>query len=235
LSAAVDAHKPFPAVVADEPALLASLKPVSGKPNTFSAPANIFLTADEGAMGVTLKPFYQASTESYEVYWDRFTPAEWDTKKADYKNQLVQQKELDARTVDSVNAGEEQNERDHNLKEENTDTRDFNDQQFRIVSTNGWFVWELKVLPGQPQELRVVFGRGGRGPSTLELFVDDAHLTTHHAGGAGEGRGLETKVYPLSADLLKGKEKVALKFQAPPDARGGAVVNARVLKTAGKN
>jgi DUF1680 family protein len=234
LSAPVDAHKPFPAVVAEDPVLLASLKPVSGKPNTFSGPANIFLTADEGPGGVTLKPFYQASTESYEVYWDRFTPAEWDAKKADYKAQLAQQKELDARTVDSVNAGEEQNERDHNLKEENTDTRDFNDQQFRIVSTNGWFVWDLKVLPAQSQELRVVFGRGGRGPSALELFVDDTHLATHHGGGPAEGRGLETQVYPLSADMLKGKEKVALKFQAPADIRGGSVVSARVLRATGK-
>ena len=234
LSAPVDAHKPFPAAVAEAPVLLASLKPVSAKPNTFSGPANIFLTADEGPGGVTLKPFYQASTESYEVYWDRFTPAEWDAKKADYKAQLAQQKELDARTVDSVNAGEEQNERDHNLKEENTDTRDFNDQQFRIVSTNGWFVWDLKVLPAQSQELRVVFGRGGRGPSALELFVDDTQLATHHGGGPGEGRGLETQVYPLSADMLKGKEKVALKFQAPADIRGGSVVSARVLRATGK-
>jgi DUF1680 family protein len=235
LCAPVNAHRPFPAIVAEEPVLLASLKPVAGKPNTFSGSADIFLTADEGSGGVRLEPFYQASTESYEVYWDRFSPAEWDAKKAEYKAQLAQQKELEARTVDSVNAGEEQNERDHNLKEENTDTRDFNEQQFRIVSTNGWFVWEMKVLPGQPQELRVVFERGGRGPSTLELFVDDTHLATQRSEGASQGRGLETKVYPLSTDLLKGKDKVALKFQAPADARGGSVVNARILKVAGKD
>src|SRR5260370_19735152 len=36
LCAEVDPHKPFPTVVADEPALLASFQPIPGRPNTFS-------------------------------------------------------------------------------------------------------------------------------------------------------------------------------------------------------
>jgi DUF1680 family protein len=234
LCAQVDPRRPFPAIVADEPTLLASLKPVPGKANTFSGPATIFLSADETAHGVTLGPFYKASDENYEVYWDRFTPAEWQAKKEEYKLELVRQKELEARTIDSVNAGEEQNERDHNLKEENTDTRDFNDLQFRIVSTNGWFAWDLKVVPGQAQELSVAYGRGGPRGGTLEVLIDGNRLATEHPGGSGQGRGLETKVYPLSTDLLKAKEKVTVRFQAPPDSRGGAVSSARILKIAGE-
>ena len=234
LCAQIDPHRPFPAIVADQPTLLASLKPVPGKANTFTGPSDIFLSADDSPRAITLGPFNKASAISYETYWDRFTPAEWQTKKEEYKIEIARQKELDARTVDLVNAGEEQNERDHNLKEENTDTRDFNDRQFRIVSTNGWFAWDLKVLPSQPQELSVAFGRGGRGPASLDILIDGTHLATEHLGGSSQGRGPETKVYPLSPALLNGKEKITVKFQAPSDSRGGAISAARILKSAGE-
>ena len=53
--------------------------------------------------------------------------------------EVARQKQLESRTVDLVNAGEEQNERDHNMKGENTEVRDFNERQFRFANTNGWF------------------------------------------------------------------------------------------------
>jgi hypothetical protein len=206
---------------------LVSLKPIAGKVNSFTGPANVFLTAGGGGHSVTLAPFYKAYNEQYEVYWDRFTPAQWQTKQEDYQKELARQKELEARTVDYVNAGEEQNERDHNFKGEHTDTREFNDRHFRFAETNGWFAWELKVLPSQAQELSVAFG-GGRGPSALEVFVDDTRLATERPSGANRAQG--PKVYPLASDLLKGKEKITVKFQAPPDMRGASVSSVRVLK-----
>jgi uncharacterized protein len=227
LCAQVDTRKPFPAVVAAEPTLLASLKPVAGKMNSFTGPADVFLTAGGGGHSVNLAPFYKAYNEQYEVYWDRFTPAQWQTKQEDYQKELARQKELEARTVDYVNAGEEQNERDHNFKGEHTDTREFNDRHFRFAETNGWFAWELKVSPSQAQELSVAFG-GGRGPSALEVFVDDTRLATERPSGANRAQG--PKVYPLAPDLLKGKEKITVKFQAPPDMRGASVSSVRVLK-----
>jgi len=232
LCAQVHTRKPFPAIVADQPKLLASLKPVTGKPDTFSGTPEVFLIpGDDSNHGVTLAPFYQAYNERYEVYWDRFTPAEWEVKQQEYKQELVRQKELEARTVDLVNAGEEQDERDHNFKGERTDTREFNDRNFRYAETNGWFAWELKVLPNQPQELSVAYGGGGRGGSALDVFVDDTKLAAERPSGVGRGPGLNTKTYPLGADVLKGKAKVTVRFQAPPDLRGASVSSVRVLKT----
>ena len=232
LCAAVDGRKPFPAIVADEPTLLASLKPVAGKPNTFTGPPTMFLIpGDDSHSGVTLAPFYEAHNERYEVYWDRFTPTEWQAKQEEYKQELIHQRALEARTVDYVTAGEEQDERDHQLKGERTDTREFNDRNFRYAETNGWFAWELKVLPGQPQELSVAYG-GGRGGGMLEVFVEDTKLATERPSGSGPGSWPAPVTYPLSADLLKGKEKVTVKFQAPADRRGASVASVRVLKTA---
>jgi DUF1680 family protein len=231
LCAPVDPHKPFPAIVAAPGELLASLKPVPGKPNTFhGSPAVFRIPDDSSGAGVTLAPFYQAFDENYETYWDRFTPAQWTVKEAEYRQELAKQKELEARTVDYVNPGEEQNERDHNFQDENSDTREFNDRTFRFANTNGWFSWELKVQPDQPQLLSVGFG-GGRGGATLELFVDGMKLATEHLAGFNRQAGPNAKTYPLSPELLKGKEKVTVKFQAPSDARGGSVYSVRILKS----
>ncbi len=218
--------------------MVASLKPVAGKPNTFSASADVFPHSRRADGGVTLQPFYKIyGTRRYEVYWDRFTPEQWQAKEAEYRAELAKQKEFEARTVDSVNIGEEQNERDHNMKGEKMDTRDFNDRIFRFADTNGWFSWELKVLPGQPQELDVYFGGGGRGgarggnPPAMEVYVDDVKIATERMAGGGRPVNAP-KSYPLSADLLKGKNKITVKFQAPPDSRAGSVYGVRVLKAA---
>jgi len=53
---------------------------------------------------VTLEPFYRLYNERYETYWDRFTPEQWQSRQEDYRKELARQKELEARTVDLVNA-----------------------------------------------------------------------------------------------------------------------------------
>lgn len=235
LCADVDARKPFPVVMAESPTLLASLKPVSGRPNTFSgAPDTFMIPGDEQNRGVTLFPFYKATHDRYETYWDRFTPAEWKDKEDEYKRELARRRELEARTVDVVNAGEEQDERDHHFQGERTDTREFNDRTFRYAETNGWFAWEMKVLPDIPQELSVAFGGGGRGGAALDVFVDDLKVATEHPSGGGGRPGASTKSYPLSPEALKGKQKVTIKFQAPPEMRGASVFNVRILKATPK-
>jgi hypothetical protein len=233
LAADVDARKPFPVIVGEKGTLVARLKPVAGKANTFAGVAEEFRIPGEKNEGVTLEPFYRLYNERYETYWDRFTPEQWQGRQEDYRKEVARQKELEARTVDLVNAGEEQNERDHNMKGENTEVRDFNERQFRFANTNGWFSWELKVLPNQPQELSIGIFGGGRGGSAYDIFVDDTRLASERLGGfGGNGRPQppEPKVYHLSAESLKEKDKIILKFQTPNGMRGGSVSSVRVLK-----
>ncbi|HTL16088.1 MAG TPA: beta-L-arabinofuranosidase domain-containing protein, partial [Patescibacteria group bacterium] len=230
MAAPIEARKAPPAVVADEPTLLASLKPVAGKTNTFAGPATVFRRpGEESGQPVTLAPFYEAYNEHYVTYWDRFTPEQWAVKQEEFKKQLAAQQALEARTVDYVVAGEEQNERDHNFRGESTDVREFNDRSWRMADTNGWFAWDLKVLPNQAQELKVELG-ANRGGSGLVLLVNDKSLEAASSTSSGQ-RGPRTNSYALSADLLAGKDKVTVKFQAPNDRRGGSVAAVRVLKT----
>src|SRR5262249_24909106 len=129
LAGEVDTRKPFPVIAASKETSVASLKPAAGKPNTFAV-EGLFQVPGETNYRETLEPFYKLYRQRYETYWDRFTPEQWQARQEDYRTELARQKEIEARTVDYVNAGEEQNERDHNQRGENTETRTFNDRTF---------------------------------------------------------------------------------------------------------
>jgi hypothetical protein len=98
------------------------------------------------------------------------------------------------------------------------------------------------VLPGQAQELSVAYGPGGRGGgrggggSAFSIYVDDTRLATEELPGGvpqgAPGQATNAKVYPLSAELLKGKNKITIKFQAAEGSRVGGVSEVRVLKSA---
>ncbi len=231
LCAAVDTKRPFPAIVADEGRLLGSLKPVAGKPSTFTgSPEFLRVAGEQDGAAVTLEPFYKMhGNRRYMVYWDVFTPGQWQAKEEQYKAELARQKELEARTVDAVNPGEEQNERDHALKGERTSSGDFGGRKYRHATDGGWFSWEVKVLPGRPQELRVTYWGSDGGNRVFDIFVDDTKLATQRLQNNQPDKFYD-EVYALPEALTKDKTKVTLKFQAHPGAWAGGMFGCRVMK-----
>jgi hypothetical protein len=131
----------------------------------------------------------------------------------------------DSRTVDSVIVGDERNERDHKLKGEQTETQPFNNRAVRVAGTNGWFSWELKVLPDIPQELDIEFG-GNRQPrpDSVAILVDDNRLATLRLAG-----GTRLEYYALT-NLAKGRSTITVKFQAAPGSRVGGVAGLAVME-----
>jgi DUF1680 family protein len=234
LCAEVDASKPFPVIVADEAKLLAAVKPVADRPNTFTGPADLFrIPGDTGAKGVTLEPFYKMhSNRQYMVYFDRFTAEQWEAREAEYQAELARQKDLEARTIDQVIPGFEQNERDHNLQGENTETRSFNERSFRIINSGGWFSCDLKALPGQAHELSVSFGGRRRGNSACDLFVNGQKIATVQPQASQQGdRQFRTydQTCAISPEMTQGKDKITVKFQTPADS-SVTVTSIRLLK-----
>ncbi len=82
----------------------------------------------------------------YVVYWDRFTPEQWQQQEQAYQAEQARQREIAQHTVDSVNPGAQQSETDHKLQGDKTSSGDFSDRKFRHA-VDGWFSYELKVLP----------------------------------------------------------------------------------------
>ena len=125
LAAEVDVSKPLPDIVAGRDKVLDRIQPVEGKASTFTGPADMFRILGEDK-GVILLPFYKVhDNRPYVVYWDSFTLDQWQAKQARYEAERAREESLEARTVDRVDPGEEQSERDHNLQGEQTGAGDF--------------------------------------------------------------------------------------------------------------
>jgi DUF1680 family protein len=231
LCAEIDASKPPPAVVADESKAIASLEPVAGKPSTFTGPPDVFrVPGATQSRGVTLEPFYQMhGHRHYVVYWDCFTPAEWQVKEEQYRGELARRKELEARSVDYVNPGEEQNERGHTLRGEHTGAGDLNGRKWRHAPDGGWFSWQLKALPNEPQQLCVTYWGSDSGRE-FSILVDGNKIATQKLEGRHPDKFFD-ELYPIPAELLKNQSTVTVRFQAKPGSTAGGVFGCRIVKT----
>ena len=129
-------------------------------------------------------------------------------------------------TVDSVTAGEEKGEKDHNQAGDQTETQQLNGHAYRVANTNGWFSWELKMLPDAAQELDIEFGGERRRPAdTVGILVNETKITTVRLAG-----GPRAEYYPLTNAALKGNDTITVKFQAAAGSRIDGVANVSVVK-----
>jgi hypothetical protein len=129
-------------------------------------------------------------------------------------------------TVDTVTVGDEKGEKEHKQAGEQTETQEFNKHTYRVANTNGWFSWELKMLPDAAQELDIEFGGARRRPAdTVEILADEAKIATVRLAG-----GLRAEYYPLTNAVLKGKDAITVKFRAADGSRIDGVANVSVMK-----
>ena len=203
----------------------------AGPASTFAGSPQVFrLPGETAGASVTLEPFYKMhGNRHYVVYWDVFTPAQWQAKEAEYAAELARRKELESRTVDRVNPGEEQNERDHKLEGEKTEAGDFGNRKWRHADDGGLFRYVVKVLPDQPQELSVTYWGSDAGRRVFDILVDGKKLATERLSSTTAPSSFFDQVYPLPEDLTKGKNQVTVTFQAHPRQTAGGVFGLRFL------
>ena len=232
LGAQVDLKKPLPVVVADESKLLEALEPVPGKPSTFRGSSQVFrIPGEKTQKAVVLEPFYEMHEHrDYVVYWDVFSAAQWEAKEKEYAARMLREKDLEARTVDRVNPAEEQNERDHQQQGERTASGDFGERKYCQAIYGGWFSWEMKVQPGKPQELCVTYWGSDRGDRIFDILIDGQKLTTQKLDN-NKPESLYEETYAIPDEMLKGKDRVTVKFQAHPGAWAGGVFGVRMMRS----
>jgi DUF1680 family protein len=228
LGAVIDMKKPHPEIVSAQGSWLGELRPVANRIATFEGPV-FRIPGQEKAENLTLEPFYQIYRRHYEVYWDQMTPEQWQGREKEYAAETEKRRQIEARTVDSVNPGEEQNERDHNQKGEKSGSGDFGDHFYRDAAEGGWFSWDLKSLPDEPQNLVLTYWGEDRGRQ-FDIIIDGQKLAAEHLTASHPGVYFD-QVYPLPAALTKGKEKVTLRIQGGNTWVGG-VFGVRVMKAA---
>ncbi|MGC8639968.1 MAG: beta-L-arabinofuranosidase domain-containing protein [Isosphaeraceae bacterium] len=229
LAAEVDPRQPIPAIVADAAGAVASLQAVAGRPSTFQGSAAVFRRpGDSTGASVTLEPFYKVhGNRHYVVYWDFYTSARWQAKEAEYATEVARRRDLASRTVDWVNPGDEQNERAHQFRGENTRTGRFSDRGWRDAA-EGWFRYVVQVRPDWAQELCVTYWGSDSGGRVFDILVDDTKLATERLE-RNRPEQFYDQAYRLPPELIKGKSKVTVTFKAHPGRMAGGIFGLRVL------
>jgi len=215
---------PVPVLLCDAKQLVERTSPVTGKPLTFVT-HGIGQPAD-----VTLVPFYRLHHQRYSVYWQLCSEEGWKAKAAEQAAAEARRRELEARTIDFVQPGEPQLETDHKLQGENTQSGELNGRRWRHAP-DGWFSYDVKVLPDQPISLGVTYWGSDAGNRSFDVLVNGETVATQRLE-RNHPEEFFDETYAVPASLTQGKDHVTVRFQAKPGNTAGGVFGLRVLKPA---
>ena len=204
---------PAPVVVTSQKTVDGWLKPVSGQPGVFRA-------VNAGpASGVEFRPFYQMARRRYAIYWDVFTPPEWKKKSDAYAAEEAKQQKLEAATVAFAQPGQMQTERDFGEQGEDSSPVQLMGRYGR--QSTKWFSFELPVDPSHPMTLVVTYSNDARGRrGDFEVLADGTKIgeqTVERRSPEIDVRFFDVE-YKLPAELVKGKQKITIRFQAKEGA-----------------
>jgi hypothetical protein len=212
----------YPAIIVEEGRLSESLEPATKSPPTFRGSSRVLRLGEADDGGVTLEPIHlMHGNRRYIVYWNAFTPGQWQAVRDE-------RKALEARTIDRVFPGDAQSERTHFLRGEKTAT---DAKSWRHTGVGGWFCWDMKVLPDNPQELRVKYWGSDAGGREFTILVNDEKLASVKLDNNRPGEFYE-ETYPIPDRLTRGKRRVIVKFQAQPGKMAGGVFGCAILTAA---
>ena len=210
-------------VAADKP-VADWVKPVPDRPGHFRS---------EGVgrdQDVEFVPFYRLHRRTYGVYWNLFTPQEWENRSAEFAASQEKQRKLEAATVAYAQPGQMQAERDFNQQGEDSTPVQWEGRYGRRGSK--WFSFELPVDQAHLMKLVVTYSNDEPQARAFEILVDGTRI----GGETMERRSPEEVVrffeveYALPESVCKGKDKVAVRFQAANGKEIAAVYGLRMIR-----
>lgn len=204
----------LPVFVTGEPTLAAWLKPVPTAPGTFQAVGR--RSDDSGDVPVSFVPFYRLHRRTYAAYWDIYTPQEW-AQKAAVAADAEKQRKLEAATVGYAQPGQMQTERDFN--EQGEDSTPVSAQEKGRAGRRGtkWFSFDLPVDPSHPMALVITLNSGEGRRCAFDILADGQRVgqeTLERLGPGSPAAHFFDVQYALPADVVAGKQRVTVRFEA---------------------
>ncbi|NDV58481.1 glycoside hydrolase family 127 protein [Bacteroides sp. 519] len=211
----------IPVFVNEEKSMTQYIQRTSEKPLRFTT------LASGGPDNVTLMPFYQVYDQYQTVYWDVYSPDEWQIVEKERKAELERIAKLDKRTLDYIVLGEMQPERDHNFDGENTRYGEGYLRKYRYAYENGWFAFDAKVASQDPTQLLLTYYGGDTRRPTFTIEIGDWSTPvtfTEYKDGFVE------HIIDLPAEVTQGKDKIRIVFKADDKNRVSNIYNCRLMK-----
>jgi len=201
------------------------LMAVPGKPGHFRA------WSAGGEKEIEFLPFYRLQRRTYAVYFDLYTPGEWEAKKAEYAMERERQRRLQETTVAFFQPGAMQPERDFNFQSEGAEFDETNRVQGRpFRRTKNWMACDLPVECGQPLALVVTYFQDEWRRRTFTILVDGNKIAEQAIERGGVPHFFDVR-YDIPPNLLQGKKNITMRFQATNGNETAAVFGVRLVRT----
>jgi DUF1680 family protein len=210
-----------PMVVTDKKDFSDEVKPVKGKPLTFTLSNLVYPGEDKN---LQLVPFYTIHEARYLIYWPVTTQKGLTAKKQEMKEKEQKLLALQAVTIDQVAAGEQQPETEHNFKGENTWTGMNHDRLWR--QARGWFSYDFVNKHNQATKLLITY-YGKDNKAAYDILVNGKLLASEMQEDNGE-EGFFTREYPLSSEMKS--DQLQVKFVAHEKSNVRQIYHIRLVK-----
>jgi uncharacterized protein len=192
----------------------------------------LFRTKGVGRPGdVDLVPFYHVHDIRYSVYWDLYDQKGWSAEDSAFRADQEEEKALEASTIDRVEIGDRQSEREHRLAGDTTGVGSFNDRMWRQAYNSPWFSYVLKIHPDTVNDLVVTYWGGERGGRKFDILADKVKLATQELKMNRRGKFFHA-TYRIPAAVCSGKSEITVRFQAYPGKIAGGVFGVRTVAAA---
>jgi DUF1680 family protein len=179
---------------------------------------------------VDFVPFYRLHRRTYAIYWDLFTPDEWEEQKAAYVVEAERLRALEAATVAYLQPGETVFEREFNYRAgEGAVPHRITGRPGRRGST--WFSYDVPVDPAHSMTLIATYYSGDRRgtPAEFAILVNGARVADQVVELTDPHHFFDV-TYPIPTELVRSTDKVTVRFEAKDGSRIATVFGLRMIR-----
>ncbi len=173
-----------------------------------------------------LAPFFSQYDRRTAVYFRRYTPGEWQAALAARAAERERAAALDARSVDVIRLGVEEDERRHGLESAISYAVSYRFRPGRDARTGGFLEFDAAVR-SEPLVLRASYW-GGERDRLFHVLVDGERIATQRLHGEHPGEFIE-RDYALPLERIQGRASVRIRFQPEAGHTAGPVFGCRIL------
>ena len=210
------------------------LHPVAGEPLHFTLTTRMVnppLPSGEGSGERLLQPFFEIHDSRYMIYWLALSENSYKGYLDDLVKKEQERQELEARTIDKVQPGEQQPETDHKMETDRSNTGNTNDVFWRDARDGHYFSYLMQTEGRTDLQLRLKFwGVGEWKTHEFDIFIDDVLLTSINNTGKYRISQFKYEVFDIPAEMLQGKSQIRVKFVAKPGKQIGEIYGVRLIK-----
>ncbi len=206
-------------------AIADQLQPIEGKPLHFT-----LSTRMENPIRNEVMPFFEIHDSRYMIYWLALSENSYKGYLDDLARQEQERQELEARTVDKVQPGEQQPETDHRMETDDSYVGNSNDVFYRDARDGHYFSYLMQTNGRTDLSLRLKYWGVGEWKShEFDILIDDVLVKEVNNSGKYRISEFKYETYPIPAELLQGKQQVRVKFVAKPRKQIGEIYEVRLI------